>query len=69
MLVLTRKVGETIVINNNIHITLASVRGGTVRLGVTAPPTVRVARAETVAAADTTVAQPDTAPIHKPKIG
>jgi len=46
MLVLTRRVGEEIVIANNIHITVVSVRGESVRLGIAAPPSVPVDRQE-----------------------
>ena len=46
MLVLTRRVGETIVIDHDIRITIASVRGERVRLGITAPKFVQVDREE-----------------------
>ncbi len=37
MLVLTRKVGEAILIGQNIRITVAEIRGNEVRLGIEAP--------------------------------
>jgi len=46
MLVLARRVGEVIVIGSAIHITVVSVRGNSVRLGVAAPASVRVDRQE-----------------------
>ncbi len=46
MLVLTRKVGEEIVIDGGIRITLLAVGGERVRVGVTAPADVRVDRSE-----------------------
>jgi carbon storage regulator len=46
MLVLTRREGEEIVIAGNIRVTLVSVEGGKVRLGITAPPSVPVHRKE-----------------------
>ena len=46
MLVLTRRVGEEIVIDGGIRITVGAVQGEKVRIGVTAPPDVRVDRAE-----------------------
>ncbi len=46
MLVLTRNVGEKIVIDNNIRITIISVKGGKVRLGIEAPDDIRVDREE-----------------------
>ena len=46
MLVLTRRVGEEIVIDGNIRITVTGVQGEKVRIGVTAPASVRVDRQE-----------------------
>ena len=46
MLVLTRRVGETIVIDGGIFITVVAVRGNKVRLGVSAPKCVCVDRLE-----------------------
>lgn len=46
MLVLTRRIGETIVIDNDIRITVVSVRGERVRLGISAPKFVQVDREE-----------------------
>jgi len=46
MLVLTRKVGEEIVIDGHIRVTVLAVQGGRVRIGVTAPPEVRIDREE-----------------------
>ncbi|WP_060482695.1 carbon storage regulator CsrA [Pseudomonas sp. NBRC 111119] len=46
MLILTRKVGETIVINDTIRVTVLQVKGGQVRLGIEAPKDVSVHRHE-----------------------
>jgi carbon storage regulator len=46
MLVLTRKAGEKIHIGDHITITLLSSHGGRVRIGIDAPPVIRVMRAE-----------------------
>lgn len=46
MLVLTRKKDESIVINNDIIITIVEVRGDKVRLGIVAPKDVPVHRQE-----------------------
>ena len=46
MLVLTRRLGETIVIDGDIHITVVEVKGDRVRIGVTAPKHVTVDRQE-----------------------
>lgn len=46
MLVLTRKNGEEIVNDGRIRVTIISVKGDRVRVGVAAPPEVRVDREE-----------------------
>ena len=46
MLVLTRLIGQEIVINGDIQILVVSVSGDKVRLGITAPESVRVDRQE-----------------------
>ena len=46
MLVLTRRLGETIVIDNMVHVTVLEVKGNRVRLGIVAPPAVIVDRQE-----------------------
>jgi carbon storage regulator len=46
MLVLTRKVGERIVIDNNIVIEVLQVKGSRVRLGIEAPAGATILRQE-----------------------
>jgi carbon storage regulator len=46
MLVLSRKVGEAIIIANEIRVVVVTVRGDHVRLGVVAPAEVLVDRQE-----------------------
>lgn len=46
MLVLSRKVGESIQIAGGIRVTVTEVRGGRVRLSIEAPADVRVLRKE-----------------------
>lgn len=48
MLVLTRRIGQEIVIGEDIRITLLEIRGQQVRVGIAAPPTIRVDREEVV---------------------
>lgn len=46
MLVLSRKVGESIVIQDSIEVTVLSVEGDTVRVGIKAPKQVDIFRKE-----------------------
>jgi len=46
MLVLSRKKNESIVINNDITITVVEIRGDKVRLGIVAPKEVEIHREE-----------------------
>ena len=49
MLVLTRRAGESIVIGDDVRVVVLDVRGETVRLGIEAPRSVQVHRAEVYA--------------------
>jgi carbon storage regulator len=46
MLILTRKLGEVIRVGDDITVRVLEVRGNQVRLGVDAPPDVRIYREE-----------------------
>lgn len=46
MLILTRRVGETIMIGDDIKVTVLGVKGSQVRIGVTAPKAMEVDREE-----------------------
>ena len=46
MLVLTRKLGESIAVGNEIMVTVLDVKGKQVQLGITAPSTIRIYREE-----------------------
>ena len=48
MLVLTRKQGEQIRISDNVVITVVSIKGGHVRLGIEAPKEVPIVRTELI---------------------
>lgn len=46
MLILTRRVGEKLVIGENVTITVLGVKGNQIRIGIDAPPEVQVHREE-----------------------
>jgi carbon storage regulator len=46
MLILTRRIGEKLIINDNIKITVLGVKGLQIRLGIDAPKEVSVHREE-----------------------
>lgn len=46
MLVLSRRVGESVVVGDDVTLTILEVRGDVVRVGIKAPRSVQVHRAE-----------------------
>ena len=58
MLVLSRKVGEKILIGDNISVTVVRVGPGVVRLGVEAPQNMTILREEIKADANRSAIQP-----------
>ena len=65
MLILTRRVGETLMIGDSVTVTVLGVKGNQVRIGITAPKDVavhleeiyqRIQRGEEAAHADTDIA-------------
>lgn len=46
MLVITRKVGESVILNDNIEMVVISVEGSQIRIGFNAPPSVVIHRKE-----------------------
>jgi carbon storage regulator len=46
VLILTRRIGETVMIGDEVTVTVLRVKGNQVRLGVNAPKTVSVQREE-----------------------
>ena len=46
MLILTRRVGETLMINDDIQVTVLDNKGSQVRIGVAAPKDIKVHREE-----------------------
>ncbi|MEQ1665546.1 MAG: carbon storage regulator CsrA [Bdellovibrionales bacterium] len=64
MLVLTRKLGESITIDDNIKIRIEKIRGKQVRLGIEAPKETRIYREEVYQAIkqqnqDASISRPD----------
>ncbi|HEU5227622.1 MAG TPA: carbon storage regulator [Ktedonobacteraceae bacterium] len=61
MLVLRRKVGESIVLAGVINISVLAVEGERVKIGISAPPEITIVREELLrtAATDTTETTPD----------
>jgi carbon storage regulator len=66
MLVLSRKKNESIVINNDITVTVVEIRGDKVRLGIVAPKEVPVHRQEVYDAIHGKDAAPETAAAEPP---
>ncbi|MBR0237169.1 MAG: carbon storage regulator CsrA [Thermoguttaceae bacterium] len=67
MLVLSRKVGERILIGDNIAITVVRVAQGSVRLGVEAPENLNVVREEVVIPIPSTEEEKEELPKTKSK--
>ncbi len=61
MLVLTRKLGEKVVIGGSITLTVVETRGNKVRLAFDAPNQVRILRGELVGKQDQELLDPDLA--------
>jgi len=66
MLVLSRKKNESIVINNDVVITIVEVRGDKVRLGIEAPKEVPVHRKEVWDAIQRETRKATTVPLPPP---
>jgi carbon storage regulator len=64
MLILRRKIGERIVIDGRIEVTVLHVRGGKVRLGFCAPRDVRVLREEVLRSSTEGAADPTAAAVE-----
>ena len=63
MLVLTRKLNETIVIDGSIKVTVVKIDGNKVRIAIDAPPSVPVHREEVFKAMQT-FAEPELVAAH-----
>jgi carbon storage regulator len=67
MLVLSRKVGEKIIIDDQVTLTVTRITGGRVSIGITAPAGVRVVRAE-LKPLPQTQQQPAAPPLHRNRL-
>jgi len=61
MLVLSRKCGESIVVDGDIKLTIMKVSGNRVRLGIEAPSDVTVARSELMRGLEAATSVPENA--------
>jgi len=69
MLILSRKVGQSIVINGNVIVKVLGMDQGNVRLGIQAPPEVQVHREEIQRQRDAGVPAPGQASALKAALG
>jgi carbon storage regulator len=67
MLVLARKKAETILIGQEIVIKVLQMRNGVVRIGIDAPPTVRVMRGELRSGLESGLAPHPASSVHAPE--
>ena len=58
MLVLTRKAGESVVIDGNIKLTIVQVGPGRVKIGIEAPASVSIDRSEVAARKEADATEP-----------
>lgn len=58
MLILTRRVGEKVVIGNNIVVTVLKNKGNYISVGIDAPRSIPVSREEVLRARETKTEQP-----------
>jgi carbon storage regulator len=58
MLILTRKIGQEIVIDGRIRVTITSINGERVRVGISAPSDVKVLREEVLIKQQSETAEP-----------
>ena len=46
MLILTRRIGEKLIVGGNVTITVLGIKGNQIRMGIDAPPEIKVYREE-----------------------
>lgn len=68
MLVLSRKINETIVIGGNIRVTMTAIRNRQVRLAIEAPPEIHIFREELLAESRSPVTARELDPASMPPL-
>jgi len=68
MLVLSRKLGETIIINDSIRVTVVAVRANQVRLGIVAPDDVSILREELLLEAEPVLTPEPSRPVSQVRV-
>jgi carbon storage regulator len=68
MLVLSRKIGESIIINDTIRVTVLAVRANQIRLGFSAPPAVSIIREELLQVTAPVLTSAPSAPVRQVQV-
>jgi carbon storage regulator len=67
MLILTRRIGEKLIVGGNVTVTILSIRGNQIRMGIDAPREVKVHREEIYQKIQTEKAEKQTSVLHDRK--
>jgi carbon storage regulator len=67
MLILTRRIGEKLIVGGNVTVTVLSIRGNQIRMGIDAPPEIKVYREEIYQKIQAEQAEKQTSVLHDRK--